>query len=254
MDKKIIIIAVAVIALILLGVVFLIGNSVFGNPVSASIASSRIQDYVQTNYPNQDFEIPKARYNFKTNAYVSVVQSQSSRDTRFSVSWRDGTIEDSYEFEVAGRFTTYRRLQEEFNRAVKDIIQSQYPHPVDLCYADFAKNEGDFSSLDLDMPLDIHNPPLTSSLTIWFDSEDLSYDVMAERLREVHSLMQRRAIPMDTYTVRLFRQVNDKTEEKKPGDDLYVMDFPASQIEQDDLANALREHQEEFERLHNRGK
>lgn len=248
MEKTIVKIAVITIALVLSGIIFFFVNSIFGNPISAAIATSQIQKYVQQNYPGQDLEIPRAQYNFKNSSYVAVIKSRTSRDTYFAVSWSSDSIRDSYESEVAGRFTTFRRLQSEFDAIIEDIIAAEYPYPTSLVLGDLAKSDGDFSALELDMSLDVHNPPLETSLVIWTSSEELSYQIIAERLLELHRLMQKRNIPIDTYSLRLTKEVG---EDEKPSEDLYAYDFPAEKIVEAGLAAVLQEHQEELDRHYN---
>lgn len=99
--------------LLVFGFIFSIINSLYGNPVSSAIATSKIRDYIEVTYPGMDLEITKAGYNFKVEEYVSHVQSSTSQDTRFSVYYAKGEITDEYEYRVIKRTTTHDRLQRE---------------------------------------------------------------------------------------------------------------------------------------------
>lgn len=251
MERRLVKVALIIIVLILVGIAFVFINAFFGNPLSASIASSRIQEYVQQHYPGEDFIVPGARYYFKNSSYVSMVQSRASRDTNFAVSWSGGSIHDSYESEVASKFTTYRRLQSEFDSILEDIINAEYSYPNSGVLGDLARSDGDFSALELDMPLDIHNPPSATSLVIWTSSKELSYELLAIQLLELHRLMQRRNIPIDYYTVYMAKEVRA---DEKPSEMLYAIDFPAEGVLEDNLPELIQEHQGEIDRRDNHRK
>ena len=232
--------------LIVSGLLFIV-NSFVGNPISASIATSKINSYVQANYSDLELEVSKATYNFKTSAYQSFAVSKKSEDTRFSISWRKGHISDYYESEVVSRFSTYRRLSEEFDDVIERIISEEFPYEVDLVIGDFTKSEGDFSTLVLDMPLDIHNPPLKTTLTIWTFIEEYSYEALAEQLLDLHRLMLKHQIPINEYSLRLMKDYRNSDKKEFTPDEFYVYDFPAELISEQGLIERIKEHQKDYE-------
>lgn len=247
MEKKIILVALAIILCVFIGFVAFVANSIFGNPISAATATAKIAEHIESNYPGHDFEIPKASYNFKTGAYVSVVKSKSSQDTYFAVSWTRGDVGDNYETEVASKYTTFRRLNSEINQVLRDIVGSEYPYSTSMVLVDFDKGYGEFDSLELDMSFDFHNPPMDPSLTVWLASEEQSYEILALRLVELHGLMERRNIPIASYSIRLESPDSEPSKGEGPKDEVLVFDFPAEAISQENLAEILYQHHLQYE-------
>lgn len=246
--KKFYKILAGVTAVAIIAVLLVVVNAFVGNPISASIATYKINAYVEENYSHLDVEVSKATYNFKTSGYQSYIKSNTSEDTRFAVGLRSGKFTDYYEFEVENKFTTYRRLQEEFNDSVKRIIAEEFSYETDLVIADFSKNDGDFSGLSLDMPLDIHNLPLKSSLTLWTISDEVSYDILEIQLMEIHNLMLKNRILIDTYTIQIAKPYLESEKRYMAGDELYLTDFPAELINDENLEETIKVHQKQIER------
>ena len=233
-----------IVAFIIIGIVLLITNSFKGNPVSAAIATSNIRTYVEETYPDLDLNVPKATYNFKFSEYTSIVESKTSEDTRFAVRYRKGRIIDSFRYEVGNSFTTYRRLQKEFDGIIEDIIAKDFPTPTSLVIADFI---GDTSDLSLDMALDIHNPPTKTSLTIWVESDEVSLDILVDRLKDLHELMINHRIPINIYSIRLQKQLKEGEVTYPDREELFLYEFPAERLFEEDLFQVIKEHQREWE-------
>lgn len=246
MNKKLILkITAGTTALLIIIFIFMIFNAFMGNPISAAIATTKIKEYVEETYPNLELDVPKAGYNFKGSSYYSMVESKISKDTRFSIAWSKGRIEDSYEYEVENHFTTYRRLSEEFDKAVTDIIIKDFPYETSILFADIGKGNDEFKKLVLDMELDITNPPISTSLTIYILSQDVSYEFLEARLIELHNLMEEHHIPLDYYSVVIQEQLPEEEKVTSDQDSIYLSDFPVDKILSDDLIETMKEHQKE---------
>lgn len=228
----------AVIAVLIL-VYFIVSavTSITGDPITAAIATSDIKSYVQGNYPDKDFEISHASYNFKFSHYSSLVKSRISRDTYFHVSWRKGKIYDDYEYEVANGFNIYERLQKELEEVIEKILTEEFPYKVSLMIAEISIGEDAMKKLVLDMDLDIHHPPRQTELTLWMVDPDISTEGLMDRLMEIHGLMVKHDIPMDVYSLRIM-----KNEEKPSEEDNHLYDFPAEKITDEGLKDAVIEH------------
>ena len=231
----------AVVILLILGFAFCLINSFSGNPVSAFVASRRIQDYVTVNYPASDLVLSDVKYNFKNNAYGCHAQSPKSEDTKFYIQYNHGRVSDDYEYEVANHFTTYRRLSKDFDDMATDIIGKEYPHETTLIIGDLI---GDTQLLTPDVPLNLSDMPLQLSLTVYILSDVRNEEQMASFLLELHQLMLSKKIPIDQYSLRLEEPM---PEESKPGsgNNLYLENFPAKNItaNQESLVSIIREHQ-----------
>lgn len=237
----------AIAAFAIIAFLFSLFNSFMGNPISSANATSKIKKYVKENYPDQDFEISSAKYNFKDASYFSIVQSKTSQDTHFTVNYSRGRIFDEYEFYVENRYTTYDRLQKELSKVVEDIINKEFPYKTSILYADLGKGEEEMKSLTLDMELDIHNPPVTTGLTIYILNEDTSYEFLCARLLELDQIMEQHDIPIDIYNVVVEQPIPGEEKSDPKGSDNHLYDFPAELIDADNLIEVIREHQKKWE-------
>ncbi|MBP1760914.1 MAG: hypothetical protein H6Q64_456, partial [Firmicutes bacterium] len=226
--------------LVILGFVFCLVNSFTGNPVSAFVASRKIQNYAAVHYPGSDLVLSDVKYNFKNNAYGCHAQSPKSEDTNFYIQYSHGRVSDDYKYEVANHFTTYRRLSKDFNDMVKNIIEKDYPHETTLIIGDLI---GDTQLLTPDVPLNLNDMPLQLSLTVFILSDVRNEEQMSSSLLELHQLMMSKNISIDQYTLRLEEPM---PEESKPGsgNNLYLENFPAKNItaNQQSLILIMREH------------
>lgn len=216
-------------------------NSFTGNPVSAFIAYGKIKDYAESNYSSMDLELSKVYYNFKNSAYGCHVQSRKSEDTKFYIGYSHGRVSDDYEYEVANRFTTYRRLSKDFNDMVTNIIENEYPYETTLIIGDLL---GDTQKLTPDVPFNLKKMPLQLSLTVNILSDIRNEEQLSALLLELHKLLLSKDIKIDQYTIRLEEPM---PEESKPGsgNNLYLVDFPAKNITDDKevLTDAINKYQ-----------
>lgn len=225
-------------------------TSFTGNPISASIAESKINEYIEAEYSfirDLDYKEKKAKYNFKFGCYGKYVQSASSPDTGFYVYYSDGKVDDEYEGYVLGKFNTFSRLTNEFDDIVEKIIEEGFPYETDMVIAGIAKEEDGIKQLELDMPLDIHNLPAKSELTVYVYANTISYEVLRDRLVELDLLMKKNDIRIDIYSVVI---EEPRTENEKHGERLHLFDFPAEYIASDNLIETIKTHQKQWEDKH----
>lgn len=248
MKKKTVVIMTACIVLLIGFPISLIANSIYGNPISAAVATSKIRSYVEETYPELDLVVPKATYNFKFSEYNSRVRSKTSEDTHFNIGWSRKGINDSYEYEIANYSTTIRRLTEEFDDAVEAIMKDQFLYETDIMVADMRKSTEDLSKLERDMELDIHNPPLPASLTVYILHEDVSYEFLSSRLLELHQLMEENKIPISSYTVVVSEPVPEGEKPDPDGASNHLIDFPVEKIASGNLIETIKAHQKEWEK------
>ena len=74
--SKILRIIVGVVLLIFLGLILSIVNGMFGNPVSAAIATREIRAYVKDTYPDMDLEISRRSIISSSSEYYSRVNQK----------------------------------------------------------------------------------------------------------------------------------------------------------------------------------
>jgi hypothetical protein len=250
--KKIKWLSVILIAVMLLMVGFVVSfiTAFYGNPITEMIVTSKIRSYVEETYPDLDLEVTKAVYNFKFQDYVSRVQSKTSVDTGFSVSWEDKTIHDTYENDVVKHYRTYERLQMEFSEIVEDTVGREFPYETYILFADFDKSMDDFSSLTLDMPLNTGEIPVPVSLTIYFYHDKINYEVFCDRLLELYDIMNKNNIRMDYYSVVMEEPPTKDEKTVHNGESIYLYDYPADRLASDHLIEDIKAYMAMYEKEH----
>jgi hypothetical protein len=236
--------------LTILGFIISVITAFYGNPISKVIATSQIKSYVEKNFPNMNLEFSKTGYNFKFGDYIAKVQSTTSIDTGFSVSWNDGKINDTYEIDVLKRYNTYQRMQRELSDVVETVIGKEFPYQTSILFADVYKATDDFSMLTLDMPLDTETIPLPVTLTIYFYQDVINYEVFSERLVELYDIMNRNKIRIDFYSVVMEEPSEDGEKPNSSGESIYLYDYPANKIVSEHLIEEIKEHMAEYEKEH----
>lgn len=231
-----------------LGAIFILGiiNAFNGNLISRSIADKAIRAYVEETYPEMDLEVGKTSYNFKFSEYGARVQSTTSEDTHFYVSYTNSRgISDSYEGDVEECWNTFLRLDQEFSHIVEPIIEEKLPYEFDMVIAGLDK-EGLYNTgvLTLDMPLDLDHIPLDTYVTIYVYSENMSWDHVAEVSLELDALMVQNNLQIDEYSVIL---ETPKQEERKSYEYLGIYDFPRELLGEKNLPQVMKSHYEKWE-------
>lgn len=230
----------------IIGFVLFIANETIGNPISAAIATSKIKSYVAETYSNQDFEMAKVRYSFSFNNYNTEIKSKVSQDTKFSISYKNGRIFDNYKDRVTDKSNTKRRFNINLSKVIRDIVEKELSYYTSLVGGSLFSKDNNFNCLTLDMPFDINNIPLPIEVNVWSYSEEISYDILANRLFELHKVLQEHGSKVDYYTMTLLgvnSEHRKNVENEEGSEQIYVFDFPASKITEDGLASIIKEHQ-----------
>lgn len=221
----------------------------YGNPITKLIATSKIEKYVQNTYPDLDLEVPSAVYNFKFGDYLSHVQSRTSEDTAFTVSWHKGKLNDTYDQDVLKHYMTYIRLQRELSKLVEDTISQEFPYETSILFADLDKSMDDFSMLTLDMPFDCTTIPVPTALTIYFYDDNINYEVFEKHLQELRDIMKKSKIRMDYYTVVMEKTPEEKGEKPmRSKDAIYLYDYPADKLDSISLIEDIQKYMADWEK------
>ncbi len=126
-----------IVAIILIGCLCAFANSLVGNPISKFIVTNSVENYINENYANTDYEIGKVIYSFKDGNYHVNVNSPSSKDSYFSISMNMfGTLKlDTYRAYVVHRENTARRLDDEYRKLTDKVFDSSsFPYVCDIAY------------------------------------------------------------------------------------------------------------------------
>lgn len=244
--KKII---AGIIAVILIFMVLSTANSLVGNPISKMLAVRSAREYVANEYATLNLEIESSSYNFKFNDYWVFFRSTESYDTAFSVHCDSfGNITgDEYSYEVANNFTTYRRIESELREIGSDLLMNSLRYNINNCgllLGDITEDEMN-NKLHLDMVLDVHNPPHNLEAFIYIDDPDITYDKMAEVLREMATLFDENDIPVSSYSIEIrhdalvFTDTNG--DEARENQWISIYGIPAETLQSYNLAQHLEQ-------------
>ncbi|MGL5577209.1 MAG: hypothetical protein ACRDCW_16845 [Sarcina sp.] len=142
LTKKKVGLLVLLIGLILF--LLIVNNAFNGNPISKRLAKNKIQNYINTTYPETDFKISDVFYNFKDMTYICNITSKS-KGLNFSITeYNTGYFYDQYAESNNGKYlidsdltSSFKNtLQEEFNSIIDnsnletfvDILAFQLDH------------------------------------------------------------------------------------------------------------------------------
>lgn len=237
------IIRVILIIFVLL-VVFLFINSGTGNPMSNALAKKTAQQYINQNYSDLNLTIQHSAYNFKFSSYFVFTQSETSKDTAFSiyVDSFGNVLYDDYEYEVANNFTTFRRLDEELSQIAHEVIGGNLDYDFENISFPFI-DDGDLMKLYRDMKLDIHNPPLPIKADVVLFSPDTSYEKIAEVAKALEALLLEQKIPVQEYSIQIL-PLSDNPENDELSswiNSTSVTNFPADRMDEENLPYSMEQ-------------
>ena len=213
-------------------------NSFMGNPLSKFMAEKAVNKYIEREYSDISLEVDRVFYNFKTTSYNVIVKSPYSIDTVFAVYCDSfGHIKhDDYEFEVENKMTTHRRLYMQIREYGEKLFSDKFTeYDVDMAF--LALHGEDFKeNLELDMIMDVHNPPQDLEAVVWVNEESLSFDKMAEIMLKTDQICKNDNIPVAFYDIRLTNKDSN----------LWLYDIPA------EILNNEQEISANLEKLYNK--
>ena len=170
------------------GILLIILNALFGNPVSAMLAKKAMNQYIEQDYSFLDLKLEKVNYNFKFAEYSAMAQSTTSEDTRFTIYYKDGQRErDDYQTRVLGMANTLDRLSREYSLHATNIITEELGLK-DSVASVFYKKDDYFKNrelLELDMAFD-RSLPINAIVRIELKHQDNSLEHIAKVIAEAH--------------------------------------------------------------------
>lgn len=210
--KKIIKIIAGITAIILIGILLFVANSMVGNPVSKTLAKQSASKYIQKNYPNLDLKIEKVNYSFKTGSYYALVKSQTSIDTHFGldISMTGKILYDSYESHVLSGWNTWQRIDSEYRTMVDKVLTSpDFPYDSHIDFGSIEIKEADreigpirpvyglvLEDLELDKDYDVKELAKTAGhITIYIESEEVTIKKASEILMNLKEIFDKADIP-----------------------------------------------------------
>ncbi len=227
MNRKILSrLAAGLTALLLLAVLLLVANAFVGNPLTARAARNRGREYLEERYGDLDLEIKGVTYNPKDSSYIISVLSGTSRDTHFSLCYREGKIyADDYEIAVLSGWNTMERLCDEYRERLTALLKAEMGAVADIAVMPEKRSS---YGLALDAPFDrglVEDVEISLRFT---GGNDAAY--LAEALKRAFSLMTEKG-----YGAAWFRVTGEAE-----GALTELSNISAAQVKRGDLEEILR--------------
>lgn len=179
----------------------------------------KAETYLDAQYPGHDFEITNAYHSWYDSVFYVKVQSRSSADTYFTVTY-DNSLEffaDSYERRVVNRGNTAARIVEDYETQAKAVLEAipgyDWSQISFVTYSENTSNNLHFSpqgldctTLELDGEYDAAEMGWDYGwLTVYFleDAENLTVPRVLERLRQVDEAMTKAGVGYQVVEIRL---------------------------------------------------
>lgn len=117
----------AIVSLLFFVVIVFFANAFFGNPVSKIMAEKSAENYIAEVYPDTDYEIEGAGFDFKSTNYNVHIISPSSPDSSFTLMYNmmGKLIYDSYEYRVLERGNTVDRIWKMYREMTDNIFEGK---------------------------------------------------------------------------------------------------------------------------------
>ncbi len=212
MKKRFLKVAAFLIAMILTIGLGVFANALIGNPISKIIVGERAEIYLSKNYKNTDFMIEKVTYSFKDGNYYVMIQSPSSTDSYFTLSFDmlGNLKQDHYTRMVLSGSNTARRLEQAYRELTDSVFQSpSFPFTGEIIFGDLEFTSRDYEQnkeiptyglieeeLELDGLYDIAKLGAKAGhLTIYIEDKEVSIERAAEIMLEIKRLMKQGGAP-----------------------------------------------------------
>lgn len=207
MKKRLLKLAAFAAALALLAGVLLFSNALVGNPVSKFLATRAAREYLDTQYPDSDFEIDAANFNFKSGDYVVAVVSPTSIDSHFTLglSMAGRVLWDGYHSVESG-WNTWERLNAEYRALVDAVLDDpDFGYNVFIGFGDLWMEQeyGEpwppyilYSELELDGDYDIRQlGKACGRLTLYVRQDEVSAEEAARILLHTRRALDEANVP-----------------------------------------------------------
>lgn len=172
MKKKALKITAAAAAVLIIVFILSIYNAFCGNIFSAMYAKNQIEKYIDKTYPDNNYDISDAKFNFKFGEYNCRITDPDSADGSFTATYEsDGNITDSYK-NVTDLDNTLMRLDDEFRKDIEPLLDRYFDeNGKEFGFGTVIEDkEADKSKLYLDMKADPKNMPIKTYIVVSFES------------------------------------------------------------------------------------
>lgn len=222
------------------------------NSTSYTLAEHSAQAYKEKYHPDSDYAVSEAVYDVKDERYRVTLSSPTSADSHFVLEFNPFgmIIRNSYEFDVTRRANTGRRISNEYNTAVKEVLTA-VPYPAELsCIGSLqwqvsgGPHDSAHTILSDELELDgLYDPAQFGAkaghiwLHITVDSPEMvTTDKLAATMLYVRKTLDQAKLPF--HTISCFLGYPNGTKSKR----LRLEDFLYADIYEERLINRITEH------------
>lgn len=245
-------IAVAVVIVISVTVIL---NMIFGNPVSKLLATHSAEKYLEENFGDSDFMVDGVYYDFKEEAYIATVKSDTSIDSHFHITLDSfGNIYgDEYDEHVLSGWNTRLRLDNEYDGVVAKVIEGdKSTYDLDFAVAKIETTSEEHANsiytpvyaipddeFEVDGSYDINElGKRAGRISVYIYDENLTPERMAEVLLHIKKLLDEEGIGFRAIDCML-KYPKDENGEFVKSDYIAVTDFPYSEIYEDGMSERV---------------
>ena len=266
MKKRILKISAFCLAIVLIVGVCWFANGLVGNPVSKMMAGSAAKKYLETNYPNTDYEVQEVSYSFKDGGYYAHVVTPSSMDGNFTlrISMLGKIRSDDYSSRVEGHGNVANRLFFEYREMVDAVLgSSAYPYTVAMGYGDLEFDrevdaevvEGAIKRSELVNDKFYNVGELgakNGKLVLYIDSDTVTNEKAAEILLKTKELLDQSGISFySVHFVLRYPPIDPEKSYQRPEGEINLKDFLYSDICGDGIMERIEKCAEDTRNYYN---
>lgn len=258
--KKLILkIGAAVLAIILIVLIFVIANSFVGNPVSKNISKNNFEIYTEEKFPGLGYIVEAPQYDFKFGEYYAMACIPGSPDNYFYIfadSW--GKIKRDTSDNIISGWNTSMRLSEDYRRLADSVLNSSgFEMKSDLSFGELMfdidesavgtpseKYYCSRSDLKIDGSYDINEFGREHGrIVFYYDSEDISLEKAASVLLAIRNAFDRAGVSFRVIDFTL--QKPAKEDFSRDDGVILAYNYPYELITEEGLSENLSKYNEE---------
>lgn len=239
--KNTILVTIVSAALIIACVAFFMINAFYGNPISKNMAQKNMIGYLDDKYNKTDFIVYETIYDLSTTGYKMEVSSKTSPDTNFTIYYKNGKIEDSYQEYVLEKKNTFTRMDLSFSQKVEDIVKADFPYKSQIIFGGIDNTKENLALMEIDMEAEDFSF-FTKHITGYFYSDTATWQQLAQAVVQLDELMQKNNVDIERYSVSLEKEQSGSMSSNA----VAVYDFDRELLKSDNLSTVMEEHFEKW--------
>lgn len=215
---KVLRIILIIVAIALLAFCAYVAISFFGNPILIFSINDSAKTYIEEKYPDSDFTVEGAFYNFKLGYYSVNVYDPELVDCYFSLYYDgEGKLKnDTYSGRYLSGFNTALRIDGEYNSLVDSVFASEefgYDSDISFGFIEFTDKAGavgapeyavPYSELIIDGENDARELGRRAGvITVNINTDDCTVEALASILLSIRDIFDGEGVPFRAIDITL---------------------------------------------------